>query len=337
LMSATLTPLPSPHPGISARSAAPRTWNILPFPVASAGISPPVPSTKLPAWPGDPGTAAAEFPATWPSPLTVLPAAGGNVTPDDEDFAPTPFPQFGEITEIPSGSAVPPPFAASGGLPDFTDADLLDALGPIMEQVVRNSGQGDEVGISPQLEPMLRATIRRALAEYAPASRPFQPPGVFDRFIWHLKALFTSRTYEDILFEKTRRFQVEEVFLLDSRTLALISFASCDPARHSSVRRVSGTAQRLALQLRDGDGSIRRHIELSDHRHLVVREGSRVVLMALVRGRPGELVAADLDFALRRIEDQFREQFGLEGSSMLYEIQPFLEDCLLIQSPATAA
>ena len=53
---------------------------------------------------------------------------------------------------------------------------------------------------------MLRATIRRALAEYSPATRPFHPPGSVDRFLWRLQALFTSRSYEDILFEKTHRF-----------------------------------------------------------------------------------------------------------------------------------
>ena len=184
---------------------------------------------------------------------------------------------------------------------------------------------------------MLRATIRRALAEYSPASRPFQPPGTLDRFIWHVQALFTSRTYEDILFEKTRRFQVDEVFLLDPSTLALISFASCDPARHASVRRVTGTVQRLALQLRDAEGKIRPVFELPDLRSVISRQGRHVILMALVRGRPGELVYADLDFALRRVEDHFRDQFQQEGSDLLYVLQPFLEDCLLIQAPASAA
>ena len=336
-MTATLTPLPSPHPGIGAHPGASKSWNILPFPTASAANSAPAPSAPLPEWPTGSSTITAGFPATWPSPLSVLPAIGGNVPADPEEFAPAPFPEFRQAAGMPLDHESPTPSSTIGAKPDFTDADLLDALGPIMEQAVRKSVYATENGIDTHLEPMLRATIRRALAEYAPASRPFQAPGVFDRFVWHLKALFTSRTYEDIVFEKTRRFQVEEVFLLDSRTLALVSFASCDPARHASVRRVSGTAQRLALQLRDETGGLRRHIELSDHRHLISREGSHVVLMTLVRGQPGELVSADLEFALRRIEDHFREQFSQEGSSLLHEIQPFLEDCLLIQSPATAA
>jgi hypothetical protein len=59
--------------------------------------------------------------------------------------------------------------------------------------------------------------------------------------------------------------------------------------------------------------------------------------MALVRGRPGELVSVDLEFALKRIEDHFRDQFQQQGSALLHELQPFLEDCLLIQAPASAA
>lgn len=220
---------------------------------------------------------------------------------------------------------------------DFTDDDLREAFGPIVEAAVRKAVYAKENGIDTYLEPMLRATIRRALAEYAPASRPFQPPGAFDRFIWHIQALFTSRTYEDIFFEKTRRFQVEEVFLLDGTTLALVSFASCDPARHASVRRVFNTVQRLALQVRDEGGAIRTDFPLADGRQAISRKGRHVILIAVVRGQPGELVRDDLEFALRRIEDHFREQFHEEGSPLLYPLQPFLEDCLLIQSPASAA
>jgi hypothetical protein len=242
-----------------------------------------------------------------------------------------------DSTPPPPSNPAAPVRPAAAAEPDFTDDDLREAFGPIMETAIRNAVYAKENGIDTYLEPMLRATIRRALAEYAPASRPFQAPGAFDRFIWHVQALFTSRTYEDIFFEKTRRFQVEEVFLLDAATLAMVSFASCDPARHSSARRVSGTAQRLALQLRDEDGTLRSDFELSDNRSVISRKGRHVVIVAVVRGRAAEMVNADVEFALRRIEDHFRAQFEQEGSSLLYALQPFLEDCLLIQSPASAA
>ncbi len=333
-MSAALTPLPAPPKGIATGSNPARTWNILPFPPPAGTADAAPPSPSLPAWPETPGTAdpQASFPESWPSPLSVLPAA-----PAPGSFFTTPDLMSAPVLAEPSEPVAEPTPPSTEPKPEFTDDDLRDALGPIVEQAVRNSVYARENGIDTYLEPMLRSTIRRALAEYAPASRPFQPPGALDRFIWHMKALFTSRTYEDILFEKTRRFQVEEVYLLDVDTLALVSFASCDPARHASARRVIGSAQRHALLVRDEQGAIRREAPLSENRHLVSREGSHVVLTAVVRGRPGELVSADLEFALRRIEDHFRERFRQQGSELLLELQPFLEDCLLIQAPATAA
>lgn len=299
----SLSPFPIPKPEGAGQPGPSRMLEILPFP--TPGEPPDQPVTT-------------GFPAPWPPP----PAAGPSGDP---------MPLFG------SPPAAPAPFEKPAAAADFTDDELSEAFGPIVEKAVRKAVYSQENGIDTYLEPMLRATIRRALAEYSPASRPFEPPGVLDRLVWHLRALFTSRTYEDILFEKTRRFQVEEVFLLDSSTLALVSFASCDPARHASVKRVTGTAQKLASQLRDSSGRFHPALELSATHRAISRRGRHVILVAIVRGRPSELMLADLEFSLRRIEDYFRDQFTQEGSALLHELQPFLEDCLLIQSPAGGA
>jgi hypothetical protein len=224
------------------------------------------------------------------------------------------------------GISAPPP-------PDFTDEDLRNAFVPILESAVLQSVFPKSAGSPADLEPLLRATIRRAIAEYLPASRPFRAPGAFDRLRWHLRAAFTSRSYEDVLFEKTRRFLIEETYLLDVASLALVSFASSDPARHSSPKRVGGTVNRLATRVRRDDGAIRECFELPDRRSAIALAGSFVVLVAVIRGRPDQMTLADLEFSLRRIEDRFREHFLQPGSQLLESLQPFLEECLLIQSP----
>ncbi len=338
LMSAKLTPLPSPLPGFTTPGEGPAKWNILPFPAAKSAVDSVTKTPPLPAWPEAGAKETAAFPSSWPSPLSALPTAQSEglpariIGPSPGIHVPPAIIDKPAAHESPAFSNTTP-----SREPDFTDDDLRKAFAPIVEDAVRSAVFARENGMDTYLEPMLRATIRRALAEYAPASRPFQPPGAFDRFIWHVKALFTSRTYEDIFFEKTRRFQVEEVFLLDAASLALVSFASCDPARHASVHRVTATVHRLTLQLRDDNRRVRQAFEISDGRHVISREGSHVVLMAVVRGKPGEMAFSDLEFALRRIEDHFRELFSTEGSELLLPLQPFLEDCLLIQAPASAA
>jgi hypothetical protein len=323
-MTAALSPLPSPSPGLAARIVTSQSWSTLPSPF-SREKAPAFPATPcLLAWPSGPAPAAPAFPTSWPPPLTVLPSPASPESESESEPVQAPPPR-------------PPAATAEPAPPDFTDDDLREAFGPIVEDAVRKAVYAKENGIDTYLEPMLRATIRRALAEYAPSARPFRAPHAYDRFVWHLQALFTSRTYEDIIFEKTHRFQVEEVFLVDAASLALVSFASCDPARHASAKRVTNTVQRIALQLRDEAGKPRDSIELPDQRHAISRAGRFVILVAVVRGQPSELILTDLEFALRRVEDRFREQFQQKGSPLLLALQPFLEDCLLIQSPASAA
>lgn len=319
-MSETFIPLPALNPGRGPIAFKAQGLSQLPSPLAAGNTPDPQSSAPLPPWP-DASTGV--FPITQPSWRSPIPS---HVTPIDLIIEAN-----GHHPSTPTAGIV------YSDEPEFTDADLIEAFAPIVEHAVHSAIYTKENVVDTYLEPMLRATIRRALAESTPGSRPFHPPGAVDRFIWHLQALFTSRTYEDIFFEKTHRFQIGEVFLVDAASLALVSFASCDPARHSSPRRVESSVQRLALQLRDESGKLRDSFELPDQRHVLTRAGRFVTMMAVVRGQPSDLVIADLEFALRRIEDRFRDQFQQQGSALLYTLQPFLEECLLIQAPASAA
>ncbi len=294
-------------------------------------------------------TMSAAFPPL-PSPASGYPIPsvtppGWSPIPASSKSVPTPFQSTPSIPAFPSPStqaitrpARSSPFlSTSPSLPDYTDADLFEALGPFVQETLRGIEFGRDSGVDAALEPMLRATIRRALAEYSPASRPFQGPGSMDRLVWHIQALFTSRTYEDVVFEKTHRFQVEEVFLVDASSLALVSYASCDPARHGSPKRVTNTVHRLTMQVRHDDGSLRESFELPDQRNAVCCQGEHVILIATVRGQLNDLLLSDIEFSLKRIEDRFREKFQEPGSALLRTLQPYLEDCLLIQAPASAA
>jgi len=337
-MSAILTPLPSSDPrAVQQQKPVPSPLAPLLFsefvpPGSRSSAQARVPGlAALPSWSAYAELEATDFPSCWPKPLSLLPAM--------DQATPPPFiPVASLIPDVEEEAAVAAMQETAASLPaDYTDEDLFQAFAPIIESALRNTLDGHRSGIDPQLEPMLRATIRRALAEYSPGQRPFRAPGSFDRLLWRMQALFSSRSYDEIVFEKTHRFQVEEVFLLDVKTLALISFASCDPARHASAHRVQGTLQRLALQIRGEDGELRSQFTLPDQRTVVSRSGQHIILVAIVRGPANELITSDLDFSIQRIEDRFREELQKEGTPLLQTLQPFLEDCLLIQSPAHAA
>jgi hypothetical protein len=226
----------------------------------------------------------------------------------------------------------PPPTPLPKEEGDFTDADLTAALLPLMGG--SGSGQGFAFHDDAAFEAVLRATFRRALSEHH--NGPFQDPDVGHRMLWRMQALFSSRSYEEVLAEKIRRFHVEEVYLLDRDRLSLVSYASSDPVRHANPRRVGPFSRQLALRLRDESGALQLGFELGEGRRTFVRAGRFCYMVAVIRGEINDLVKADLDFALKRIESRYRSPF-VQGHPLLKELQPLLEECLLIHSPAAPA
>lgn len=225
----------------------------------------------------------------------------------------------------PSGQPLPRLEAERPG--DYTDTDLAEALMPL----VAGGVAGIDFRNDPTFEAVLRATFRRALAEHS--GTPFEAPGWRHQSLWRLQALFTSRSYEEVLADKIRRFQVEEVFLLDRDKLSLISYASCDPVRHAHARKVGSFARQLAMRIEIHESGFRPGFELGEGRRTSIVPGSYCLLVAVVRGEINDLVISDLDFALSRIESRYRESFE-KGQPLLRELQPLLEECLLIHSPA---
>lgn len=335
-----LSPLPGPSLDLNPRIVERAVLTSLPR-VDTQEMSRHSPrAAVLPAWPQNEAPTIPQPPKGTASHFSILPAASASsigIYPLPQDVVLKPILNQ-DVSPVQSVKAPHSPFVAyEPPADDFTDHDLQLALEPLAHEAIRQAIHGSGSGVERYLEPMLRSTIRRALAEHSSLSRHFRTPKASSRFFWHLQALFTSRTYEEILFEKTRRFQVEEVFLLDATSLALISFASCDPVRHSSPKRIAGTSQKIGTQLRNADGSLRDKIKLCDQLQAISCSSKQLVLTAVVRGQPSQLVMADLEFAMNRIEERFRDQFQQVGSPLLHSVQPFLEDCLLIQAPASAA
>lgn len=241
----------------------------------------------------------------------------------------TPLPELGNFARVTTEQMPVAPKTPPMPCPpaDFTDEDLRQAIAPLVAGAMAGESFRDDAS----LEAMLRSTFRRALAEHQ--TGPFQQPDMGHRMLWRLQALFTSRSYDEILSDKIRRFHVEEVFLLDRDKLSLISYASSDPVRHAHPRKVGSFARQLALRVRDESGALLQGFELGEGRRSLVRCGHFCLLVAVIRGEVNDLVKADLDFALKRVETRYRVEF-VQGAPLLTELQPLLEECLLIHSPA---
>jgi hypothetical protein len=247
----------------------------------------------------------------------ALPAIGERAVP------PQPQPSAIQAEMTPDEIAAPA---------DFTDQDLAEALrdlGALVSPVAAPAAVSFSF-TDPSFEAALRTNFRRALAEHAGGA--FANPGFSQRASWRMQSLFSSRSYEEMLEEKTRRYRVEEVYLIDADRLSMISYASTNPGRHVKASKVDGFAQVLATQAKPDRYTLHPQLYLDSTRTAVVREGQQTLLIAVVIGEPNELMNTDLDHIHYRIEQQFEQRIR-DNTPLLTELQHYLEDALLIRSP----
>lgn len=242
------------------------------------------------------------------------------------------------VSENPPPKATIPPFAAApppaSDKPKFTDDDLRAALRPILDPCIDKFLYTPSHGIHSYLEPMLRSTVRRAIAEQMDDASPFREVSGWDRFAWKLRAIIGSRTYDDIVFDHTKRYQVEEVFLLRPHSRSLISYASHDPSRHTKPAKIQGTVKKIAAKTSDKKNEDATCIKWEGTRNLMIRRGEHSILAAVVHGPSNAILRSDLDYTLRQAEERFGKTLEDENDIHLQILQPLLEGCLLIQSPA---
>ena len=299
-----------------------------------------------------PATAAAVAPTT-PAPWTKEPFPPVEPPPEDrsseEDSAPPAEPEGPDAAtnhhrEDPSAeplseaSSAPPPGSSSQFRKKETDepideaAALAEALAPLIGMGGTSDAQPQEP-LHTYLEPMLRQTVRRAIAEQLESARMFANASLLDRVLWRLEALVSSRTYEEIVFERTHRYQVEELYLFSHDLRRLLSYASHDPAQHGSPRKVRPTVRVLRARLGDLQGKDEHAFDLPLGRLGLVREGKFTLLVAVLRGRSNSLIRTDLDYLQFQIEERYGEQLRNPENVFMHTLQPMLEAGLLIQAP----
>ena len=323
-------PLFGPDPKLAQRTPPP---NIPEIPVPSA-LGPGLGTTQK----QEKETLSA-MPST-KAPDVAIPLARDRFTPPTEPVAEqpatpaTPVPPVAKTAAAATQSAEAAENPAPPRTPEYTDDDLRDALHPIIAPCVDKFLYTPTHGIHTYLEPMLRSTVRRAIAEQMEDASPFREVSGWDKLAWKMRALVGSRTYEDIVFDHTKRYQVEEVFLLRPLTRSLISYASHNPSRHANPSKVQGIVKAIAAKTSDKRTEGESCTKWEGSRNLMIRRGEHSILAAIVHGPSNAILRADLDYALRQAEERFGKTLEEESDIHLQILQPLLEGCLLIQAPA---
>lgn len=228
-----------------------------------------------------------------------------------------------------------PPFA--NGAHHYTDDDLVAVLRPVVDQSLQHSFHQAGSSMETHWDPWLRTTIRRAFAQQIAHDKPASDPSFLNHLWWRLQSFFGDRYYEELVFEHTKRFRIEEVFLFEKTQRRLISFVSDDPYRQSMNKQVQRTVSHLIQSVFDNQNTIRLQFPMPRGRMAEVRQGKRCLLVAIILGNIHDTSRSDLDYTLRRIENRYGSRLSDADDDLSRGLHPHLEDCLLITTPSSAA
>ena len=309
-MNAFASPFPSTDFLSSTAMSNFREW--LPFPVLMNATASEVAFSKLPQLPPLPVASSPRetAPTSW-----VIPA----------------MPAAGEPTERVAPISSARRARATG---DYNDEDLAAALCPVVEQSVQQVFQQPGAMMESYWEPWLRTLIRRTFAEQRSLYEPIDEPGWLSRLNWSVGAFFGGRSYREVLWEKTGRFRMEEVYLLRANDGKCLAHVAGDAQREGGMRRAMEMARLLADSRFDAEGALRSRFRLPQGLRAELRAGRFCDLVAVVSGNFPESLLVDLDFLLRRIESRYGKELVEQEDVDLTGLRPLLVDCLLINAPS---
>ena len=219
------------------------------------------------------------------------------------------------------------------------DRQLARALAPTVEGAIGESVRRNPREIASAIFPVLGPAIRKAIAEtlaglVASINRTIEHSLSPRGLKWRLEAWRTGIPYAQIVLKHALIYRVEQVFLIHAETGLLLAHAWAPELKASDPDLISGMLTAIRDFVADSfsrerdAGGLRRFSvgELT----VIVEQGPRAVLAAVVRGQAPDSLLVRLQDTLETIHLQFSGALAdFDGdASALEPAKPLLEECL---------
>jgi outer membrane protein OmpA-like peptidoglycan-associated protein len=219
------------------------------------------------------------------------------------------------------------------------DRQLARALAPTVEGAISESVRRNPREIASAIFPVLGPAIRKAIAEtlaglVASINRTIEHSISPRGLRWRLEAWRTGVPYAQIVLKHALIYRVEQVFLIHPETGLLLAHAWAPDLPASDPDLISGMLTAIRDFVADSfsperdAGGLRRFSvgELT----VMVEQGPRAVLAAVVRGQAPDSLLERLQDTLETIHLQFSGPLAeFDGdASALEPARPLLEECL---------
>ncbi len=220
------------------------------------------------------------------------------------------------------------------------DKQLARALAPTVEAAIGESVRRKPGEFADAIFPVLGPAIRKAIAEtmaelVGSINRAMQHSFSARGLSWRIESWRTGVPYAQVVIKHALVYRVEQVFLVHRETGLLLAQAHPPNLQVPDADLVSG----MLTAIRDYVGdSFSGEKEVGGLRTfsvgeltVMVEQGPRAVLAAVVRGQAPESYVRRLQEAIEGVHAQFSSALSeFDGDTTLFEpVQPLLEDCLV--------
>jgi OOP family OmpA-OmpF porin len=220
------------------------------------------------------------------------------------------------------------------------DRQLARALSPTVESAISESVRRNPREIASAIFPVLGPAIRKAIAEtlaglVASINRALEHSVSPRGLRWRFEAWRTGVPYAQIVLKHALIYRVEQVFLIHADSGLLLAHAKLPELEGSDADLISGMLTAIRDFVADSFGHPEREAgglrrfsvgELT----VMVEQGPRAVIAAVVRGQAPDTLLAKLQDTLEAIHLQFSTALtDFEGDTAPFAATtPLLEECL---------
>lgn len=228
------------------------------------------------------------------------------------------------------------------------DQQLEKSLAPIIGKIfvrgIKGSPRLIADAISPVMMPAIRKAIEAAVQGMVQAmNRTLDHSGLSWRGLtWRWEAWTTGRAFGEVVLAHTVKYQVERVFLFfkeDGAHLGDVRSSGIPPFESGHENLVSSmfSAIKMAVQkfaqdeFQASEHSSMNEFKMDDGKTVLIEQGPKAVLAAVVCGLPSPSLRAALQDALDSIHLELNEALqNFRGDKKAFEAaRPYLESCLL--------
>jgi outer membrane protein OmpA-like peptidoglycan-associated protein len=190
-----------------------------------------------------------------------------------------------------------------------TDARLGQVLAPALEKATEISIRRDPRALINILYPLIVPAIRKSIGEaidntFQSLNEALKQSLTWRGLKWRFEALWTGKSFAEVVLKHSLVYQVEHVFLIHQRSGLLISHVAAEKAASQDPLLVSSMLSAIQDFIRDSfQGAEHQGVDtlrLGDFR-LWCESGPFAMLVAVIRGNPPEQLHARVREVLCRI------------------------------------